>query len=89
MRESHASLRDDYEVSCRELDLMVEAALEIEGVYGSRLVGAGFGGCTISLVEEGAVKEFISKMASFYEEETGIQPQIYACRADDGVGTLP
>jgi galactokinase len=89
MKESHASLRDDYEVSCRELDLMVEAALEIEGVYGSRLVGAGFGGCTISLMEEGAVKEFISKMASFYEEETGIQPQIYACRADDGVGTLP
>jgi galactokinase len=86
MNESHRSLRDDYEVSCRELDVMVEAAQRVEGVYGSRMTGAGFGGCTVSLVEAEAVEGFRDQVAQDYEAATGIEPSIYVCRAEDGVG---
>jgi len=85
MNESHASLRDDYEVSCAELDIMAEAAWKVGGVYGSRMTGAGFGGCTVSLVAEEAIEDFRGQAAAAYEEATGIVPQIYACRAEDGV----
>ncbi len=85
MNESHASLRDDYEVSCAELDIMAEAARKVDGVYGSRMTGAGFGGCTVSLVAEGAIEDFRAQVAAVYEEATGIVPQIYVCRAEDGV----
>ncbi|MFQ5812858.1 MAG: galactokinase [Anaerolineae bacterium] len=88
MSESHASLRDDYEVSCAELDIMVEAAWKVDGVYGSRMTGAGFGGCTVSLVAEGAVEDFQSQVSAAYEDATGIVPQIYVCRAEDGVSKL-
>jgi galactokinase len=88
MDESHASLRDDYEVSCVELDIMAEAAWKVKGVYGSRMTGAGFGGCTVSLVAEGAVEDFRNQVAAGYEEATGIVPQIYVCRAEDGVGEV-
>ncbi len=88
MNESHASLRDDYEVSCAELDIMVEAAWQVDGVYGSRMTGAGFGGCTVSLVAEEAAEDFRARVAAAYEEATGIVPQIYVCRAEDGVSKL-
>jgi galactokinase len=85
MKESHRSLRDDYEVSSRELDMLVEAAWEMEGVYGSRLTGAGFGGCTVSLVREEAVENFKAHVSEQYQSATGIVPQIYVCRAEDGL----
>ncbi len=88
MNESHASLRDDYEVSCAELDIMAEAAWKVGGVYGSRMTGAGFGGCTVSLVAEGAIEDFRGQVAADYEEVTGIVPQIYVCRAEDGVAEV-
>ena len=85
MNESHRSLRDDYEVSCSELDDMVEAARKVKGVYGSRMTGAGFGGCTVSLVAEEAVEEFRRRVAAEYEAATGLVPRIYVCSAEDGV----
>jgi len=85
MRESHASLRDDYEVSCPELDIMVELALQQPGVIGSRMTGGGFGGCTISLVRDEAVGQFRSLVSSEYEQRTGICPEIYVTAAADGV----
>jgi galactokinase len=88
MNESHISLRDDYQVSCVELDIMAEAAWRVDGVYGSRMTGAGFGGCTVSLVAEEAIEDFRAQVATTYEEATGIVPQIYVCRAEDGVGEV-
>ena len=85
MNESHHSLRDDYQVSCRELDAMAEVAQRVAGVYGSRMTGAGFGGCTVSLVEAEAVERFRGQVARGYEAATGIEPSIYVCRAEDGV----
>jgi len=88
MDRSHESLRHDYEVSCRELDVMVEAARRVEGVYGSRMTGAGFGGCTVSLVEEEVIKDFKAHVADAYEAATGLRPQIYVCDIGDGVEEL-
>jgi galactokinase len=88
MRESHASLRDDFEVSCRELDLMVELASKIDGVYGARMTGGGFGGCTINLLERDRVEAFQSKVSEGYERATGHRPEIYVCTAADGVRRL-
>jgi galactokinase len=88
MDESHVSLRDDYQVSCRELNVMVEAAWQVEGVYGSRLTGAGFGGCTVSLVAGEAVERFRAHVAAEYQAATGVEPQIYVCAVEDGVGQI-
>jgi galactokinase len=88
MNESHRSLRDDYEVSCRELDVMAEAAWHVDGVYGSRLTGAGFGGCTVSLVAEAAVPTFVQQVAAEYRSKIGIELQIYICAVEEGVRTL-
>lgn len=88
MNESHSSLRNDYEVSCPELDIMVKAAWKVAGVYGSRMTGAGFGGCTVSLVAEEAIEDFRARVAAAYEETTGIAPQIYVCRAENGVAEV-
>jgi galactokinase len=79
MDKSHRSLRDDYEVSCAELDLMVELAREVEGVYGARMTGGGFGGCTINLVDAKSVECFRKVVKKRYEESTGIVPEIYVC----------
>lgn len=84
MAESHASLRDDYEVSSRELDLMVELASKIEGVYGARMTGGGFGGCTINLVDVDHVETFTRLVAEGYEQATGLKPEIYVCEASNG-----
>jgi galactokinase len=85
MNESHVSLRDDYQVSCQELNVMAEAAWQVEGVYGSRLTGAGFGGCTVSLVAEEAVERFRTQVAAEYRAATSVEPQIYVCAVEDGV----
>jgi len=86
MYESHASLRDDYEVSCPELDLMVDLAKPIPGTYGSRMTGGGFGGCTVSLVDKDAAAKFAAKMATGYEQAMGIRPEIYIPAIADGAG---
>ena len=88
MYESHASLRDDYEVSCAELDLLVEIASELPGVYGARMTGGGFGGCTVNLIETGAVSRFESQVSKRYEASTGTLPPIYVCSAVDGAGQV-
>jgi galactokinase len=85
MNESHSSLRDDYEVSCRELDVMVDLASEVSGVLGARMTGGGFGGCTINLVRSDAVKQFQRAVREQYQSATGIIPEIYVCRAAAGV----
>jgi galactokinase len=84
MAASHNSLRDDYEVSCKELDLMVGFANEVGGVYGSRMTGGGFGGCTISLVAHDRVAEFERHVVPRYRRATGFHPWIYTCSAVDG-----
>ncbi len=86
MNESHRSLRDDYEVSCAELDLMVESARQAQGVYGARMTGGGFGGCTINLVKSESVEEFKRTVAEGFEKATGLAPEIYVCSAVDGAG---
>lgn len=88
MNASHVSLRDDYEVSCRELDAMVAAAWQQPGVYGARMTGAGFGGCAVALVVSEYADAFGANVADAYERATGIKPEIYICTADDGVRTL-
>ena len=84
MQESHRSLRDDYEVSCPEVDTLVELACEQDGVYGSRVTGGGFGGCTISLVQRSQVAEFRRSLAQRYEQATGKKSDIYIFQASDG-----
>ena len=84
MNESHQSLRYDYEVSCAELDLMVELARGVGGVYGARMTGGGFGGCTVNLVSRENVEEFRSKVIAGYEAATGLKPEIYVCTAVKG-----
>lgn len=85
MIASHESLRDLYEVSCEELDAMVEEALRIEGTAGSRMTGAGFGGCTVSLVKESAVSRFIEQVGEEYQRRTGLTAEFYVCSVGDGV----
>jgi galactokinase len=84
MIASQASLRDDYEVSCHELDEMVEAALRVEGVIGARMTGGGFGGCTVSLVRNDAVERYLNEVPKAYRQATGIEPAVYVCTAADG-----
>jgi galactokinase len=88
MRESHRSLRDLYEVSCRELDLMVEAAEGLPGFCGGRMTGGGFGGCAVNLVRQENTAEFAVRVGARYQRATGITPQIYTCSAEDGVEAL-
>lgn len=84
MNECHVSLRDLYEVSCPELDVMAEVAQSLEGCYGARLTGAGFGGCTVNLVSNETVESFVQELATGYESKTGIRPEIYVTRAANG-----
>jgi galactokinase len=81
---SHESLRDDYQVSCRELDVMVELALAHPAIHGARMTGGGFGGCTINLVERRDVQSFRSHIESRYAQATGVVPDIYITSASDG-----
>lgn len=88
MNTSHISLRDDFEVSCKELDILVETAQGIPGVLGSRMTGAGFGGCTVSIVERNTVPAFIEKLTTAYFAATGFEATILRCSAGDGVKRL-
>lgn len=88
MNASHDSLRDDYEVSCLELDVMVEAARKVEGVFGARMTGAGFGGCTVSLVRSENVDEFRQAVGREYKDRTGLDATFYICHASDGAARL-
>jgi galactokinase len=88
MQESHASLRDDYEVSCEELDFLVGAAMEIDGVYGSRVTGGGFGGCTVTLLRTEAAEAFGSQIADAYRGKFDVTPAVYPCRPSDGAVEL-
>jgi galactokinase len=85
MAESHRSMRDDYEVSCAELDTMVEIARAQPGVIGARMTGGGFGGCTINLVHAHAAEAFKHSVATEYEKRTHIRPDIYVVSATEGV----
>lgn len=85
MRASHTSLHEDYEVSCGELEALVGAAWSQKGVFGARLTGAGFGGCTVNLVASEAVEAFLFHVAHEYVQATGIEPQILVCPIEDGI----
>ncbi|MEA4982508.1 MAG: galactokinase [Paludibacter sp.] len=88
MNASHASLRDDYEVTGPELDCMAEEAWKIDGVIGSRMTGGGFGGCTVSLVKEEAIDNFIAQVGANYEKRIGIKPDFYIAEIGDGATKL-
>jgi len=89
MAESHQSLRDLYEVSCVELDLMVEIANHQQGLYGARMTGGGFGGATINLVETAHAQKFAADVAAAYHKATAISPQTYICVPGDGASFVP
>ncbi len=84
MNESHISLRDDYETSCPEVDILVEKAWEIPGVMGSRITGGGFGGCTVSIVEDDAIDTFKEELTRVYQEKVGKTPEFYVVEIGDG-----
>src|SRR6266496_2143908 len=88
MNECHASLRDYYEVSSPELNAMVNIAQSLDGCYGARLTGAGFGGCTVNLVAREKAEEFAKALAKGYESETRLHPEIYITRASNGAELL-
>jgi galactokinase len=84
MNASHTSMRDDFEISSRELNVMVECALKEYGCYGARMTGAGFGGCAVALVHTDSADAFMANIAQCYQNATGLSPNIYACRAANG-----
>ncbi|WP_319518129.1 galactokinase [uncultured Martelella sp.] len=88
MNASHASMRDDYEISCAEVDTLVEIAQSQAGVFGARMTGGGFGGCVVALVAAEAVDGFIENVRSAYREATGHTSDIFACAPQDGAGPL-
>ncbi len=88
MNASHVSLRDDYEVSCPEMDILAEEAWKVPGVLGSRMTGGGFGGCTVSIVENDQVDTFIETVGSAYEKRTGIKADFYVVDIGQGAGVL-
>jgi len=88
MDASHRSLRDDYEVSCAELDAMVEAAWRAPGVIGARMTGGGFGGCAVALVEQDQSEAFSQQVAKEYQSVTGLEPSLYVCTAEAGAGIV-
>ena len=88
MVRSHESLRDDFEVSCPELDLMVDLALRQKGVSGARMMGGGFGGCTINLVDRSRLESFADRMTAAYQLATGLVPLITVVKPDEGVTEL-
>ena len=85
---SHDSLRDLFEVSSPELDALVEIAVQTPGVVAARMTGAGFGGCTVNLVERGAVERLTERVKSWYPARTGMNPRVYAVEAVDGAGFI-
>lgn len=88
MNQSHISLRDDYEVSCEEIDILVDLAWKINGVVGSRITGGGFGGCTVSIVKNDAVETFVEQAGKGYKEQTGHEAEFYVVEIGDGARRL-
>jgi galactokinase len=88
MTESHISLRDDYEVSCLELDFLVEAALRVDGAFGARMTGGGFGGSTVNLVHTGAVDRLKATLVEEYRKYNGLTPEIHVCVAASGASEV-
>lgn len=84
MNESHESLKSDYEVSCFELDIMVDIARSINGVIGARMTGGGFGGCTVNIVKKDVIDKFVRVVSKEYQKRTGIKSQIYICNPENG-----
>ena len=84
MNASHVSLRDDYQVSCDEIDVLVEEAWKVDGVIGSRITGGGFGGCTVSIVKDEAVESFKEKVGAAYEARVGKKADFYVVEIGDG-----
>jgi galactokinase len=88
MDESHRSLACDYEVSCDELDIMVAVAAQLDGVYGARMMGGGFGGSIVSLVDATHAERVCEELARQYAAATGLEPDVWICRAGDGVDAV-
>jgi galactokinase len=88
MRQAHNSLRDDFEASCKEIDILVELAVKQNGCFGARLTGGGFGGCTVNLVDVNCVESFTKAMRAGYLAATGIEAEIYTSRASDGAHAI-
>jgi galactokinase len=84
MQQSHCSLRDLYEVSCRELDVMAEIARSLKGYCGGRMTGGGFGGCTVNIVRAADAETFAKQISERYQVEIGIKPDVYVCSAANG-----
>ena len=88
MVDSHRSLQHDYEVSCAELDFLVDTALRIEGVIGSRMTGGGFGGCTVTMLHRSQVDSFRTRIAAAYGDSFGVEPAVYVCSPSAGAGEV-
>lgn len=88
MNQSHISLRDDYDVSCEEIDILVDLAWKIPGVLGSRITGGGFGGCTVSIVKDESVDTFIETIGKTYLEKVGHEAEFYTVDIGDGASRL-
>ena len=88
MNQSHISLRDDYEVSCEEIDILVDLAWNTPGVIGSRITGGGFGGCTVSIVKNDAIDTFIETIGTAYKEKVGHEAEFYTVEIGDGARRL-
>ena len=84
MNASHVSLRDDYETSCIECDVLAETAWTVPGVIGSRITGGGFGGCTVSIVKDEAIDNFKETLTKVYSEKVGKTPEFYVVEIGDG-----
>jgi len=89
MVESHRSLQNDYQVSCPELDFLVDTALSVDGVYGSRMTGGGFGGCTVTMLRPDALPQFQQQILSAYEARFQVRPHLYPCHPSAGAGEEP
>ena len=83
--QSHVSLRDDYAVSCHDLDVMVELAMQQRGVVGARMTGAGFGGCTVNVVHKDDAAQFAHNLSTAYQQAVEVAPSVYVCEASQGV----
>ena len=88
MNASHVSLRDDYEVSCKETDILAQTAWNVPGVLGSRITGGGFGGCTVSIVKEDSIDAFRKQVGEEYQKQTGIEAEFYIVDIGDGAHLL-
>jgi len=86
LNEAHASARDDYEISCPELDVLVNAACEVDGVVGARLTGAGLGGCIVAAVRQDAVSDFEAHVSKQFQAQLGRATTIFACQSGPGAG---